>query len=56
MIKQKVLSKYRVLIIDEIGYLPMDIQGANLFFQLITRRYEKKYYHIYLEQSIFSMG
>ena len=24
-----------------IGYLPMDIQGANLFFQLIVRRYEK---------------
>lgn len=34
-------AKYKVLIIDEIGYLPMDIQGANLFFQLITRRYEK---------------
>jgi len=30
-----------LLIIDEIGYLPMDIQGANLFFQLIARRYEK---------------
>ena len=27
--------------LDEIGYLPMDIQGANLFFQLIARRYEK---------------
>ena len=39
--KLKVLAKYKVLIIDEIGYLPMDIQGANLFFQLITRRYEK---------------
>ena len=37
----KVLAKYRMLIIDEIGYLPMDIQGANLFFQLIARRYEK---------------
>ena len=37
----KVLAKYKLLIIDEIGYLPMDIQGANLFFQLITRRYEK---------------
>ena len=30
-----------MLIIDEIGHLPMDIQGANLFFQLIARRYEK---------------
>jgi len=37
----KVLGKYRLLIIDEIGYLPMDIHGANLFFQLIARRYEK---------------
>jgi len=39
--KLKNFSKYRVLVIDEIGYLPIDIQGANLFFQLITRRYEK---------------
>jgi DNA replication protein DnaC len=39
--KLKILSKYRLLVIDEIGYLPMDIQGANLFFQLIARRYEK---------------
>jgi len=31
----------RLLIIDEIGYLPIDQQGANLFFQLISRRYEK---------------
>ena len=37
----KHFAKYRVLIIDEIGYLPLDINGANLFFQLITKRYEK---------------
>ena len=34
-------SKYKLLIIDEIGYLPIDKLGANLFFQLIARRYEK---------------
>ena len=34
-------SKYQLLIIDEIGYLPVDKQGANLFFQLIAKRYEK---------------
>ena len=34
-------AKHKVLIIDEIGYLPMDIQGANLFFQLMAKRYEK---------------
>ena len=33
-------NKYRLLIIDEIGYLPVDHLGANLFFQLITKRYE----------------
>ncbi len=33
--------KYKLLIIDEIGYLPVDKTGANLFFQLITKRYEK---------------
>lgn len=39
--KLKIFGKYKLLIIDEIGCLPMDIQGANLFFQLIARRYEK---------------
>ncbi|MBU9711144.1 IS21-like element helper ATPase IstB [Evansella tamaricis] len=35
-------SKYRLLIIDEIGYLPIDAEDAKLFFQLIDMRYEKK--------------
>jgi len=39
--KLKTPGKYKLLLIDEIGYLPMDIQGTNLFFQLIARRYEK---------------
>jgi DNA replication protein DnaC len=30
------------LIIDEIGYLPLDRHGASLFFQLIAKRYEKE--------------
>lgn len=33
-------AKYSLLIIDEIGYLPIDSQGASLFFQLIAKRYE----------------
>ena len=37
----KQYAKYKVLIIDEIGYLPTNLEGANLFFQLIARRYEK---------------
>ena len=31
----KHFCRYELLIIDEIGYLPVDKQGANLFFQLI---------------------
>mgnify|MGYP001099902565 FL=1 len=39
--KLKHYAKYKILIIDEIGYLPIDKQGANLLFQLIAKRYEK---------------
>jgi hypothetical protein len=39
--KLKFYTVPRLLIIDEIGYLPMERHGANLFFQLISRRYEK---------------
>lgn len=37
----KFYAKYRVLIIDEIGYMPIDQDTANVFFQLIAKRYEK---------------
>jgi len=39
--KLNTLAKYKLLIIDEIGYLPLDKEGANLFFQVIVRKYEK---------------
>ena len=39
--KLKVYTTPRLLVIDEIGYLAIDRQGANLFFQLISRRYER---------------
>jgi DNA replication protein DnaC len=38
----KHFSKYRLLIIDEIGYLPIGEHEAKMFFQLIDKRYEKK--------------
>lgn len=38
----KQYAGYKILIIDEIGYLNLNIDQANLFFQLISRRYEKK--------------
>jgi DNA replication protein DnaC len=33
--------KPRLLIIDELGYLPFERRAAHLFFQLVNRRYEK---------------
>jgi DNA replication protein DnaC len=37
----KQYSLPKLLIIDEIGYIPIDQHGAHLFFQLISRRYER---------------
>lgn len=40
---QRVLEYYtkpQLLTIDEIGFLPFDKGGADLFFQVITKRYE----------------
>lgn len=35
-------ARYQLLIIDEIGYLPLDHGDANLLFQIVDQRYEKK--------------
>ena len=35
------LSYPKVLILDEMGYLPMNRDEASLFFRLVTRRYER---------------
>ena len=34
------LNRYRVIVVDEVGYLPFDSASAALFFQLIASRYE----------------
>lgn len=38
----KKYNRYSLLIIDELGYLPIDTEDAKLFFQLIDKRYETK--------------
>lgn len=35
-------TKYKLLIIDELGYLPIEKEDSKLFFQLVDRRYEKR--------------
>jgi IstB-like ATP binding protein len=35
------LGRYPLLIIDEVGYIPFQPEAANLFFQLVSARYER---------------
>jgi DNA replication protein DnaC len=35
------LSRYQLLILDEVGYLPFSSEGAQLLFQVFSQRYEK---------------
>ncbi len=35
------LDRYSLLVVDEIGYLPLERQAANLLFALVARRYEQ---------------
>ncbi len=39
--QMQLLGSPKVLVLDEIGYLPMSQDEASLFFRLVTRRYEK---------------
>src|ERR1700745_4036274 len=39
--RMRVYLAPRVLIIDEVGYLPLDDLGTTIFFQLISARYER---------------
>jgi DNA replication protein DnaC len=34
------LSRYPLLVVDEVGYIPFEPEAANLFFQLVSSRYE----------------
>ena len=35
------LGRYPLHVIDEVGYIPFEAEAANLFFQLISARYER---------------
>jgi DNA replication protein DnaC len=37
----RAVNAYKLLILDEIGYLPMSREQADLFFQVVARRYER---------------
>jgi DNA replication protein DnaC len=35
------LSRYPLVVVDEVGYIPFEPEAANLFFQLVSSRYER---------------
>lgn len=37
----RAVNVYKLLIVDEIGYLPLAREQANLFFQVVAKRYER---------------
>ena len=38
---QKQLAKYQLLIIDELGFVPLSKTGAELLFEVFSQRYER---------------
>ncbi|HSR84208.1 MAG TPA: IS21-like element helper ATPase IstB [Streptosporangiaceae bacterium] len=35
------LVRYPLIVVDEVGYIPFEPEAANLFFQLVSSRYER---------------
>ena len=35
------LARVPLLVVDEVGYIPFEPEAANLFFQLVSSRYER---------------
>jgi DNA replication protein DnaC len=48
--------KPKLLILDELGYLPLERRSAHLFFQLVNRRYERGSLLLTTNQSVAQWG
>lgn len=49
-------AKPKLLIVDELGYLPFEKRSAHLFFQLVSRRYERGSLLITTNQAVTQWG
>jgi DNA replication protein DnaC len=54
--KIRFFCRFALLIVDEIGYLPVIPGGGNLFFQLVNARYERGAMILTSNRGIFRMG
>jgi DNA replication protein DnaC len=50
------LGRYPLLVVDEVGYIPFEVEAANLFFQLVSARYERASLIVTLEQAVRPLG
>jgi DNA replication protein DnaC len=49
-------AKPKLLVVDELGYLPLEKQTAHMFFQLVSRRYERGSMLITSNQTVTQWG
>jgi len=40
-VTHRAFDAYKLMILDEIGYLPVSCEQANSFFQIVAQRYER---------------
>ena len=50
------LGRYPLIVIDEVGYIPFEAEAANLFFQLVSSRYERASADRDLQQAVRGAG
>ena len=50
------LRRYGLIIVDEVGYLPFEQDAANLFFQLVSSRYEHASLILTSEPAVLRLG
>ena len=49
-------GRYKLLIVDEVGYLPLERRAAHLFFQLVSKRYERGSMLVTTNQAVTKWG
>lgn len=49
-------TKPKLLVVDELGYLPFEVNAAHLFFQLVSRKYERGSMLVTSNWSVSGMG
>ena len=49
-------AKPKLLIVDELGYLPLETHAGHLFFMLVSRRYERGSILITSNRSVSEWG